>query len=285
MLPEDFLSRLLSVLNCSILVLLFISGCAAQVATNQIQARELAPAVMAEIKRAEFLGKAMFEQDIPAARATDELLRHGVKRGKTDVVGWITVPADDGWLVRFIAEGDNDNYSAVYDVRIPKTGRPIFTELSPRERLPQKQAAMFRARQTAIAAVRKNCSDAYNTIVLSDPDSPEGWLVYVLAATQVTDEMVLGGHHRVRVTADGRSVLQDTPLSKSCLRIPPPNPEAGKVVAAYATHLVSSTPIETHVFVNLLHHRPLLVGTDLGVWGVDEGKIKYIRPMKTEQEK
>jgi len=226
----------------------------------------------------------MFEQDVPAARATDELLRRGVERGKTDVIGWLTVPADNGWLVRFIAE-NNDGYSAVYDVRVPKSGRPIFTELSPREHLPQLQAAMFRARQTAIAAVPKNCSDAYNTIVLSDPDFSEGWLVYVLAATRVTDEMVLGGHHRVRVSPDGRSVLQDTALSKSCFRIPPPNPAAGNVVAAYATHLISSTPIETHVFVNLLHRRPLLVGTDLGVWGVDEGKIKYIRPMKSQQEK
>ena len=44
---------------------------------------------------------------------------------------------------------------------------------------------------------------------------------------------------------------------------------------AFASHIVSPTPVETHVFLSLLYKLPLAVGTSATkeVWLVDKGRI------------
>jgi hypothetical protein len=43
------------------------------------------------------------------------------------------------------------------------------------------------------------------------------------------------------------------------------------------THIISETPIETHVFVSLLHKVPVYVGTARGVWRVEGDRIAFIK--------
>jgi hypothetical protein len=53
--------------------------------------------------------------------------------------------------------------------------------------------------------------------------------------------------------------------------MPPAPPGA---VGAFTTHLVSNTPIETHMFLNLLHRTPIFVGTpDRNLWVVSDGRM------------
>jgi hypothetical protein len=42
----------------------------------------------------------------------------------------------------------------------------------------------------------------------------------------------------------------------------------------YVTHIVSPTPVETHVFLGLLYRMPIVVGTGKDtVWVVENGKV------------
>ena len=138
---------------------------------------------------------------------------------------------------------------------------------------------MFRARQIALQAPRLDCSDRYNTIVLENPDSND-WLVYVLAAT-VKDEIVVGGHTKVEVSADGRIIVSVTPLSKSCLTMPKPKLEKSKEPIGIAvSHIVGDTPSEIHVYLNYLYTYEMYVGTSKGVWSVKNGRISFLREIQ-----
>jgi hypothetical protein len=141
---------------------------------------------------------------------------------------------------------------------------------------------MFRARQLAIAAV-PGSRRPFNPVLI--PGSAIGYpasiVVYVLSAEQTAGEMVFGIHYRVLVSEDGTTVKQVVPLSKSALVIPPPSKEdraGGAVpVAAMVSQLVTDWPLETHVFVSLLHHRaPIYVVTRRGTWLVIGDKVTLV---------
>jgi hypothetical protein len=42
------------------------------------------------------------------------------------------------------------------------------------------------------------------------------------------------------------------------------------------THVLDDHPIETHVFLSLLHGLPLYVITESAMWSVDKGKIRLL---------
>jgi hypothetical protein len=92
--------------------------------------------------------------------------------------------------------------------------------------------------------------------------------------------MVFGIHYRVLASEDGNTVKQVLPLSKSALVIPPPGenlPPDAVPVAAYVTQITTDWPLETHVFVSLLHKRhPIYVVTQRGIWLVIGDKISLV---------
>lgn len=244
-------------------------------------APSIPPQAISEIERAQSLGRAVFEHDIAAARATDALAPSGVFQSDQRIRGWITERDDGGWLVRFVGE-DGPAYVALYDVRLHEPQRPIVTVMSPPDPLTIREGAMYRAREAALATPFMRCSHAFNTVVLPDPDSQTGgWLVYVLAATTTQGEIVAGGHQRFRLSPDGVQVIEHEPLSESCFRLNPAPPEPGSdTVAAVVTHLVSPTPIETHVWMSLQAGLPIYVGTSLGAWRVDGDQIHFVGPFQ-----
>lgn len=50
--------------------------------------------------------------------------------------------------------------------------------------------------------------------------------------------------------------------------------KGGTVEAMFVTHLVTDWPLETHVFVSLLTHKQVYVGTKVGIWRVDGDRIR-----------
>jgi hypothetical protein len=67
------------------------------------------------------------------------------------------------------------------------------------------------------------------------------------------------------------------PLSKSILELPTkPSTKGGTIEAMFVTHLLTDWPLETHVFVSLLTHKQVYVGTKVGIWCVDGDKIRFI---------
>src|SRR6266511_5467673 len=87
-----------------------------------------------------------------------------------------------------------------------KTIERLGNELTRVSQSPQKGAttpARKRAKQAAMAALHgKLFNIRYDYIVLDDPDG-SGFLVYALGRTNDPNEIVLAGHFRVTVSADG----------------------------------------------------------------------------------
>jgi hypothetical protein len=138
---------------------------------------------------------------------------------------------------------------------------------------------MYAARTTALREGQSGCSNRYNTVVLEDSAShPSSWTVYVFAAGAQVGEMIVGGHSKVSVTADGRKALSIEQLAKSCLRLQQPTAQQGNVAAAFVTHLMSPAPSEIHVFLSLVHQKPILVGTSAGNWKVENGTVSFLGP-------
>jgi hypothetical protein len=100
--------------------------------------------------------------------------------------------------------------------------------------------ALPTARKTPIPRV-----DAlYNDVVLpAEVIGETGWLVYALAATTNAEEMLVGGHTRIKVSADGTTVEEVFPFARTNLRA-----RAGEAVTKVTlTHMVSQTQLEHHV--------------------------------------
>lgn len=217
----------------------------------------------------------MYDQDREAWIATDLLRsRHSDEELKADQLkGWIVDSLPDRDLVRFIQNTPNGP-KLYYDVSFvngsnPTLSRPEKTELNAEE------LAKYRARTLALNSVEPPCTDSYNTVVLKDPER-DGWLVWVLAATHDPSLVVYGKHYRFSISRDGGTVQQKDALSKSCLAFHKPNrkdPSEGE----FLTHLVSPTPVETHVFGQMSYGIPLYVGTvDGQTWKLDGGTITTI---------
>ncbi|MGV8040247.1 MAG: hypothetical protein AB2L07_09255 [Thermoanaerobaculaceae bacterium] len=228
------------------------------------------------VVQAEHLGRAIHRYDEAAWLATDALASL-LGTHSPPVDGWIAADAGLGVLVRFV-KSSAEGPCAAFD-SVVERGQASIKRNQPCQALSPLQAAMFRARATAAAQLDEPCSDAYNTVVLpGEVIKKQGWLVYLLAATTEPGAIPIGGHYRIHVSMDGRTVVEKTRLSKGCglLRPPPPHPgvELGSPVV---TQVLTDYPIETHVFLSLSHHLPLLVVTERGVWQVADGAIQFLR--------
>jgi hypothetical protein len=112
-------------------------------------------------------------------------------------------------------------------------------------------AARKRAKQTAIDALKGRLFKIrYEYRVLDDPDR-SGFLVYALATKP--GEIVMGGHFRVTVSADGGKAERVDPLSRSLLLSPKPPKglEGKKPLIVSMSQIVSNKPLETCVYMSL----------------------------------
>lgn len=195
----------------------------------------------------ERLGYDLYLHDIAASRATDAA-QAVADLAQLGVEGWIVVPHEKGLLVRYfdasgrsVVDVSVDPHSMLSPYVVVQASAP---DLSPRQR------AMALARRLAASQTFPLCSDRYNTVVLAESEAPDsGWLVYLLAATDDPTRIMLGGHQKFRVDPEGRTVLEHIPLSKSCLSLE----YFPSTWAITTSHLVSPEPVETQVYVSLLH--------------------------------
>lgn len=228
-----------------------------------------------DVKTIESLGKVMHQYDLAAAHATDILFQQGLDLRSYPVAGWVVTQDKDGVLVTFVGKTDKGE-RGLFDIR-PNASAEHQFRLSQKRELTPQEAAQFRAREVARQQLDRPCSDNYNSIVIKEPGS-DNWLVYWIAATQKAGVVVVGGHYRFTVSADGRVILNRDRLSNSCLAIDQNEiPEGASATALLVTHIVSPTPVETHLFLGLLHKVDLVVSTGRDVaWSVSGGKINRI---------
>ena len=249
----------------------------ALVAAAPVRAQDAqAPIRAFPVATLEKLGRAMAEQAQRASTADEILAAENRNTEQDGIVGWIFDATPGQTRVRFVRE-PGGRLEAAYDVVFTKAGAPKFLTPTKRELSP-REVTQFRARKLAAESIEKPCSPIYNTLAVKDPGS-DRWLVWVLATAVEPGAVAIGGHTRFTISADGRTVVSRDQLSLGCIVITPAPPSAGTPTqAAFVTHLMSDTPIETHVFVSLLYDLPLLVGVpDQSVWRVERGKMQKLQ--------
>ena len=254
-----------------LLLLLFIAA----IANAEDKIREFPiPTIVA-------LGKELYQRDMMAATATDALFEAHPKAQQMPIRGWVTEINKEGRRVYFIQEQDS-KLSLAFTVTFQMQGAPKVDDTQGAA-LPDSVAKRFTARRTATAAIPKFMTASYNFEVLDAPDG-KGFLVYALASTKDPDEVVVGGHYRVTVSADGTKAEQVDALSRSFLvlrRNAPDAPKDSKVAGLTMSHIVSNTPVETHVYLSLIHKIPLGVATsEHDVWMVNNGEISKMNEDK-----
>jgi hypothetical protein len=222
----------------------------------------------------ERLGVAIYEQDIRAAKATDLVLAKKIDAKAEGLRGWIVEGDANAMLVRFVRE-KNGVLEALYDVNF--RGRDEPTVVTPADpKLTVSQLAQFKARLLAAKNIKRPASRSYNIVILPDPEA-DGYLVYALAATTEPNAVMVGGHYRFTVSKDGEKLLRSDELFVSfmVLSTKPDGLPPGATLAGLAmSTLVGDMPLETHVYLSLLHHLPFSVATANGkIWNVDQGKI------------
>lgn len=232
----------------------------------------LPPIRQFDLATIEKLGRAMYDQDQEAWRATD-LLEARYKRDDLrarGLAGWIVDSFPDRDVVRFVRAADAGP-EPFYDVTFPKNGQPVLSEPAEHAFSPEERA-QYDARTLALKSVELKCSDTYNTVVLKDPEKP-GWLVWVMAATTNPDTVIVGGHTRFTVSADGKTLLARDKLSKSCGGFSKKDLSGDFVT----TEIVSLLPVESYVFASLSYRMVLRVETrDGAMWKINADMITPI---------
>jgi hypothetical protein len=155
---------------------------------------------------------------------------------------------------------------------IEKLGRELYVQTQRPQNLTEPQQ---RAKRAAVDARPQLEKQGYRFAVLSDPER-KGYLVYALATTRNPRDIVLGVHYRMSVSADGK-VQRVDPLAWSAGVIKEGEsglPAGSTPVAFWTTCMVSNQPVETLVYLTLLHRQPCVVAThDSRTWVIENGKV------------
>lgn len=210
------------------------------------------------LEKIEAMGREIYIQDVAAWVATDALIAHLAGAQPKGIAGWIVTGDGPDRLVRFVTR-DGETISAGWDVMVT-AGRAGPVKVVTGQPLSDLEQARFRARQTAIEGIGPlRCSPNLNTVVADDPDS-DGWLVWLLTATTDAKVVPMGGHYRFHISTDGREVLSRDQLSNTCVSMNlDPTGSQGPTAGLYVTQIVSSAPVETHVFLSLQNRMPIYV--------------------------
>jgi hypothetical protein len=238
-----------------------------------VLASSQALATESRFSKLEDVGKAIYAKDRAAWLATDRLIENAQRPSR--LRGWVTVPSDGGWRVLFVEEA-RETYCSRLSVLVDENGAGALGRTEICKPLTSGQRAMFLARQTAISALRTRCAEHYNTVVLPHEGPEAAWAAYLLPATQEPGKFVIGGHVRVLVREGGVDTVDYQPLSNTCLTLDTPSSDEGKPVALGVSHVLDDHPVETHVFLSLLHRLELYVVTESAMWSVAEGRIKRL---------
>lgn len=250
---------------------------AAVLASAALAEDEAAPIRSFDIKTIEALGQHMYRQDQEAWKATDILLaKYAAKDLEAAARGWIVDEAPGRDVVRFLRAGPN-GLEAAYDVTFTAGTAPALSEPQNRTLSPE-ETAQAEARHLAAKSFTFHCSnDPANTVAFRDPEG-EGWLVWVMSATRDTRLMMLGGHMRFTISADGKTVVHKDALSKSCNILSRKGPNGEVPEGYFSTHIVSDTPVETHVFASLSYGASFIVGTpDRTIWAIERGAVSKVK--------
>jgi hypothetical protein len=188
------------------------------------------------------------------------------------------VPA--GWLTREVTSGIDIRYFTSIEGRqhafaeahldIGKLKISSSRRLAEPEPATEDELRLLRARATAMAAQRLQCTRALNTVILEEPGFRE-IRVYLFSGWDET-AAPLGGHSRFLISPDGGTVVEAFQQTRSCLNYPSRmDPKQMLLVS----DLHSGPPSELQVFLQRQYEVPLVVRMmgDDSTWKIEDGLI------------
>ena|ERR1700730_15056054 len=164
-----------------------------------------------------------------------------------------------------------------FDIKtIERLGKEL-TEVSQTRDKGATDPARKQAKQTAMAALQGRLFNIrYDYVVLDDPDG-SGFLVYALGQGPKRGDVVIHGHFKVTVSADGLKAQRVDALSHSLLiqnKDKDPSPEGDHREIFVTSQAVGTKPVETLIYASNLMKLPFGVATYPGQgWDIRNGKI------------
>lgn len=227
------------------------------------------------IAQTEALGRAIFEIERRTDIAVDLMNEH-YDPEQEKIGAWVTEGEPQRLLVRFVRltdSGAEPVLDATFeDLLLPSFSVPLRQNLTP------FQQSQITARQTVQSHLREPCSRHFESVAVPDPVAA-GLLLYALALEESPTDVMLGGHHRFSLSADGQTMRQADALSTSCAKTTLAQlqtTDGSQGVAVRAN--LSDTPLEIHIYLSLHYRLPLYVVTrDLKMWEVKDGHMRVIR--------
>ncbi len=226
----------------------------------------------AEIALAVKRGKELYNQDYLAWHGSDFAVSKKMRQESGKGMGFIAIPTEGRAGTFYLVSRGDDNEPQADSFIAAEDGK--FSVGPHLNVLPDSLAIRLKALATARKAEFPMCSDALNTAVMQHENGRDWW-VYRMSATKKFEEVWIGGHARIHVSADGSKVISVTPSTKACLAFNAVQlRSASKGSANPITQILTNTPNEYHVMQSLTHAVPLTVVTDAGVWRVSGDKIE-----------
>ena len=237
------------------------------------------------IETIEKLGSELYFRGGLLFNASDLVSKKFPEIEKMNFAGTIADVAKEKSKVYFLRSSDEHGIKQGYVVAYDHKKEEFSVEAKLDDPVPEKIKLRNTAKQTAIEAIPGFYDRPYNFVVLDDPDG-EGFLVYSIAGAKSEKEIVIGGHTRISVSPDGKKAEAVDALYNSLLILKSETSEDEEVVAAMMSHVVSNTPVETHVFQSILHDREFWVITnDAMQWKIKDGKISKEGKVQKDTEK
>lgn len=248
-------------------------------AIGAAHAAELPPIREFPLATVERLGRDIYRQDRAAWVATDVLVARVPDLKAAHLLGWIVEEAGTGQRVRSLRDA-GAGLEAGYDIDVSADFLATFSEPADR-RLTDLEVAMWKARKTAAAGLAgaEVCRPGYNAVVLPDPEQA-GWLVWMLAPMPRAGVIPVGIHYRFTISADGSSVLRRDALTRACGDLDPRQGAKDRSTpeAVAITHIVSPTPVETEVFLQLQSGIAMYLITAGQIWTIQNGAVRQVDP-------
>ena len=235
----------------------------------------------AHVRNSEIIGRQIYILDKVSAIATDVLREKVPSFHEKNLAGYLPfreagddLRPKDSYLVTFFTRVEPTRIA--YEVRIKPDAAPEFEAFDPPKPALPSFVLMARARQAAVAALLSHPQPINPLILPAELLGEKGMMVYLIAGTTKPDVAVFGRHYRVLIPDDGGPPSYVMPLSKSILELPTKGHEGGTVEANIRHASGDRLAAGDHVFVSLLTHKPVYVGTKVGIWCVDGDKIRFV---------
>jgi hypothetical protein len=225
---------------------------AAQSAVQSSLQAAVQPSLEAQTAANMAQGDLLYAYDQSAWHVTDAALAAIPKSSMGQLRGYVVTPDDGGFRTTFYG-GDTGRhfrmYTAIWTGRA--IVRPELFEPAKRQSVTSGEERLIAAKTLALSNLDglPRCTNAnLNIAAIPGSTAQDPVAVYILTPATKTNQVPMGGHHRIDVK-DG-AVVSKRSFSRSCINLekPPASNKQGTPVAMMISHLLDPVPTEIHAF-------------------------------------